>query len=242
MPPSLAPASAWSSVDNLKASILWTQALATMLLARTHHQVDTERLAAFAKRLSAVAMRCETGEAVGALAVVRELLCRHVRLRRLLENEHGSASAYLPDVAEPAASCALSSCLWELASLSAHFHPAVATMARHIAEMPVEEAPPPAPFGQASPVELVTCYSTMNGCFRPAVASVAARVKTQRGRAKSAPPVELEGTWKEETSQAAKEFFRSSREFEKHAHLFRETRRLRKLLRAYHNSTARGGG
>lgn len=77
-----------------------------MLLARMQRQVDTERVAAFSKRLSGVRLfvRCpgkrprilmacdavqvafhaETGEAMSSLAVVCELLNRHPKLRRLL--------------------------------------------------------------------------------------------------------------------------------------------------------------
>lgn len=83
-----------------------------MLLARSHRQVDTERVAAFAKRLSAVrlcracfairacsvlfpvqvAFHAETGEAMGALAVVSELLNRYQKLRRLLVRQSGALS------------------------------------------------------------------------------------------------------------------------------------------------------
>ena len=94
------------------ATATQARSLSTMLLARSHRQVDTERVAAFAKRLSAVRLgaRCvrrvasrgqahslppqvafhaETGEAMGALAVVCELLNRHQKLRRLLVRHSG---------------------------------------------------------------------------------------------------------------------------------------------------------
>ena len=82
-----------------------------MLLSRGYRYVDIARIAAFAKRLaevrvagncdlpwcispwklvrspaarSQVALHSEPGEAVASLAILRELLCRHTKLRRLL--------------------------------------------------------------------------------------------------------------------------------------------------------------
>lgn len=81
------------------------RSLSTMLLARSHRQVDTERVAAFAKRLSAVAFHAETGEAMGSLAVVSELLNRHQKLRRLLVRWNESLSSSCLPSSEPPAPC-----------------------------------------------------------------------------------------------------------------------------------------
>ena len=97
-----------------------------MLLARSQRQVDTERVAAFAKRLTEVrgsgvlclptvpltpsacapqvAFGAETGESMSALAVVCELLNRHPKLRRLL------ARALLVCCTLPAAAVLLTLC------------------------------------------------------------------------------------------------------------------------------------
>lgn len=81
--------------------VLQIRSMSAMLLARAHRQVDTERVAAFAKRLAEVrasafprpfylahpfqvSLHVEAGEVLGSLAIVRELVCRHPRLRRLL--------------------------------------------------------------------------------------------------------------------------------------------------------------
>ena len=105
---------------------------------------------------------------MGALAVVSELLNRYQKLRRLLvrqsgafsltsgsehpalqENESGAARSYMPDVTEPESACALSSCLWEVSLLQRHAHPSVASLATHVACLPVEDAAPPAPYGSS---------------------------------------------------------------------------------------------
>lgn len=181
-------------------AVTQTRTLSTMLLSRMQRQVDTERVAAFAKRLSTVrrgahklclprasalsrlrpqvACHAETGEAMSSLAVVCELLGRYQKLRRLLvralracpqavpwpeltrlrrsrapaqENDAGAARAFQPEAPEPESACALSSCLWELALLQRHAHPGVASLAAHVAAMPVEEAVDAAPYGSLSP-------------------------------------------------------------------------------------------
>ena len=174
--PSLESGRAWASdavgsvgEKGVAASRLWVRALAAMLLARAHRQVDTERVAAFAKRLSEVALHAEAGESVASLSVVRELLCRHPRVRRLLENEPGTPGAYLADAVEPEGAGAMSSCLWELGLLQAHPHHSVAALAAHVTSMPVEDAPAAAFYGVTTPEELVDQYSTLTGGFRPAV-------------------------------------------------------------------------
>jgi hypothetical protein len=45
----------------------------------------------------------------------------------------------------------MSSCLWEMALLQLHAHPSIASLAAHIAAIPVEDAPAPAFYGAATP-------------------------------------------------------------------------------------------
>jgi len=81
----------------------------------------------------------------------------------------------------------MSSTLWEVALLQAHPHQSIASLAAHIASMPVEDAPAAAFYGAATPEvcssitpparfhftrlaqELVDWYSTLTGSFRPSI-------------------------------------------------------------------------
>lgn len=174
-PPSLCPSQDWAEPGGGGGAGLWARCLGALLLSRSHRQVDTPRLAAFAKRLAAVALVAEPGEACAALGVVRELLARHPRLRRLLENEPGAPTAHAPDAPEPEAANALSACLWELALAAGGAHPAVAALAHHIAAMPVDAAPLPPPTGLATPEELAATYGTRAGRIVPTVPPRSAR-------------------------------------------------------------------
>ena len=118
---------------------------------------------------------------MACLAIVRELLTRHTKLRGLLvrthgrafsrrsadcspshpssqENETGAAGVYLPDATEPEGACALSSCLWELTLLAEHAHAHVASISSQVASMPLDDVPPPPLYGTASP-EVSLCTS-----------------------------------------------------------------------------------
>lgn len=117
-----------------------------MLLSRSQRHVQAPRLAAFAKRLGCSALHSEPGEALGALAVARDVCARNPRVRQLLENDADCSGSYDPDAAEPEAAGGLFAVAWELALLARHAHPAVAAAARELAGLPVEAdavVPPP---------------------------------------------------------------------------------------------------
>lgn len=117
-----------------------------MLLSRSQKHVQATRLAAFAKRLGCAALHAEPGEAMGAIAVARDIFARNPRVRQLLENDADCSGAFDPDASEPEAAGGLFAVAWELALLARHAHPAVAAAAREAAGLPVAAdavVPPP---------------------------------------------------------------------------------------------------
>ncbi|CAI5513175.1 unnamed protein product [Closterium sp. Naga37s-1] len=136
-----------------------------------HRQADMTRCAAFIKRLSAAALHLSAAGAVAVLLVVRHLLLRYPRCRVLLDKDpdddlhasggglgpYGGLARYDPAASEPELSAALTSFLWELSLLARHYHPHVASLARHvstIATSPTAAAAPGKPAkGVADPYQ-----------------------------------------------------------------------------------------
>jgi nucleolar complex protein 3 len=92
-----------------------------------------ERVAAFVKRLIllGVALACPE-HIMAVISVARSLLVRYPQAAQLLdsEEERKACPAYLPKVDDPEHCNAFGATLWELASLTNHFHPSVCEMAR----------------------------------------------------------------------------------------------------------------
>lgn len=155
--------------EGAKSSSLWAATLQEMLLSRSQKHLQAPRLAAFAKRLGAAALHAEVGEAMGALAVARDVCARNQRVRQLLENDADCSGAFDPDAAEPEGAGALFAVSWELALLAKHAHPGVAAAAREMAAMPVGDAVVPPSKLQGSPKDIVLRFSTLAGLFQPPI-------------------------------------------------------------------------
>ncbi|CAI5479522.1 unnamed protein product [Closterium sp. Yama58-4] len=152
-----------SAVASLEAALV--SALQEVFMSSGHRQADMTRCAAFIKRLSAAALHLSAAGAVAVLLVVRHLLLRYPRCRVLLDKDpdddlhasggglgpYGGLARYDPAAPEPELSAALTSFLWELSLLARHYHPHVASLARH---------------AYAAYSSAVT-----ESCFRPAVAT-----------------------------------------------------------------------
>jgi U3 small nucleolar RNA-associated protein 19 len=126
--------------------------------------------ASFIKRLNRLALGAPPSGALYALALTKNLLLRHPECMVLIRRDAGggegptgaaggsragsggaAASAYLdrflPTEADPAAAQSLESSLWELYGSRAHYHPAVAALAKdmerkwdkHEAKLPMDE-------------------------------------------------------------------------------------------------------
>lgn len=116
-------------------------------------------LAAFLKRLGRLCLTAPPAAVVAVLPLTYNLLRKHPSLMQLIHRPSASAAkpetatadavttgstdavsvpvasdAYDAECADPEAANALSSSLWELASLESHYHPSVATLARLLGE------------------------------------------------------------------------------------------------------------
>lgn len=74
---------------------------------------------------------------------------------------------YRPEAPDPESSGALASCLWELALLNRHFHPAVARLAADVAAL--ASSRDATGYLSLTPTEAVVAYSTAGGGFRPGI-------------------------------------------------------------------------
>ncbi|KAJ3694073.1 hypothetical protein LUZ60_009553 [Juncus effusus] len=112
------------------------EALKIMLWDGRQH--DTQRAAAFIKRLATFSLSFGTGEAMSALVTLRLLLQKNTKCRNLLENDAGGGSLsglvvkYQPEATDPYLSGALASVLWELSLLTKHYNPSISQMASNI--------------------------------------------------------------------------------------------------------------
>lgn len=113
------------------------EALKIMLCDDRQH--DTQRAAAFVKRLATFSLCFGSAESMAALVTLRHLLHKNVKCRNLLENDAGGGSVSggiaNPCATDPNLSGALASVLWELNLLTKHYHPAISTVASSISTM-----------------------------------------------------------------------------------------------------------
>ncbi|XP_003461208.1 nucleolar complex protein 4 homolog [Cavia porcellus] len=104
--------------------------LADLFLSSSH--LPAYLVAAFAKRLSRLALTAPPEALLMVLPFICNLLRRHPACRVLVHRPGGAeldADPYDPEEADPAKSRALESCLWELQTLQQHYHPEVSRAA-----------------------------------------------------------------------------------------------------------------
>ncbi|CAG5035041.1 unnamed protein product [Parnassius apollo] len=126
--------------------------LADIFLSSTH--LPEGLVAAFAKRLSRLALVASPEDAISLLQLVSNLLLRHPALKRVICYEDTPAimcaDPYVMEETSAVGSRALGSSLWELSALRRHAAPAVAAAATsalsaaqpHQRAMPLQLAPP----------------------------------------------------------------------------------------------------
>eukprot|EP00898_Chlorokybus_atmophyticus_P004192 jgi/Chlat1/4774/Chrsp308S00819 len=198
---------------------------AQALLWDSGRQVDMSRVAAFTRRLGCAALHVPPGPAMGLLALTRRMLVRYARIRRLLDNAGGGAAvAASGDVVDDLAhSNALSSCMWELALLARHHHPA---------DVPTT----------STPVEVARLYDISHGGFRPAPDAPMAR-KQQSTKQKHAPvlqplneelsPPGVSTYDPEELARGFRLWYRDARSRAESKQLLRELQRQQRMLELY---------
>ncbi|KAM9194469.1 nucleolar complex protein 4 homolog isoform 2-T2 [Dugong dugon] len=104
--------------------------LADLFLSSSH--LPAYLVAAFAKRLSRLALTAPPEALLMVLPFICNLLRRHPACRVLVHRPQGpelDADPYDPREQDPARSCALESSLWELQALQKHYHPEVSKAA-----------------------------------------------------------------------------------------------------------------
>ncbi|XP_041078704.1 nucleolar complex protein 4 homolog [Polyodon spathula] len=105
--------------------------LADLFLSSSHLPVYL--VAAFAKRLSRLALTAPPQALLMVIPFICNLIRRHPSCRVLIHRpsaaEDPSEDPYLMEEEDPAKCCALESSLWELQSLQKHYHPNVAKAA-----------------------------------------------------------------------------------------------------------------
>uniref|UniRef100_A0A8D2B3G4 Nucleolar complex associated 4 homolog n=1 Tax=Sciurus vulgaris TaxID=55149 RepID=A0A8D2B3G4_SCIVU len=104
--------------------------LADLFLSSSH--LPAYLVAAFAKRLSRLALTAPPEALLMVLPFICNLLRRHPACRVLVHRPQGpelDSDPYDPEEEDPAQSRALESCLWELQTLQRHYHPEVSKAA-----------------------------------------------------------------------------------------------------------------
>lgn len=130
------------------------------LLLHERREVSLERVAAFVRRLGMTSMHFEPHQAIVGLFNVRGLVVKYPKLGILLEQDILSTSVFRPELREPEHSCPFSSPMWELDALSHHYHPYVATHAKHVAAGAPSAGPGalPVKHSRATPKDLYNAF------------------------------------------------------------------------------------
>uniref|UniRef100_A0A8C7RSX4 CCAAT-binding factor domain-containing protein n=1 Tax=Oncorhynchus mykiss TaxID=8022 RepID=A0A8C7RSX4_ONCMY len=104
--------------------------LANLFLSSTHLPVYL--VAAFAKRLSRLALTAPPAVLLMVLPFICNLIRRHPACRVLIHRPKACDDPYLMEEEDPSQCHALESSLWEIQTLQKHYHPDVATAAMAI--------------------------------------------------------------------------------------------------------------
>ncbi|KAG7401838.1 Nucleolar complex protein 3 [Phytophthora boehmeriae] len=100
-------------------------------------ELVVERVASFVKRLLLVAQHLPPHQALAVLSLLRALFHRYSKLQQLLESDvdRVASGEYRADIDDPDFANPYSSACWELAMLSRHAHPKLASFALGTAKM-----------------------------------------------------------------------------------------------------------
>ncbi|XP_026526555.1 nucleolar complex protein 3 homolog [Notechis scutatus] len=150
-----------------------------IMLAKRRKQVTQQRVLAFIKRLTTMALQVLPNSSIGILATNRTLMHIFPKTDLLLDNESQGSGIYLPELDQPEYCNAQNSALWELHSLLRHYHPVVQKFAAHLlAGAPAEGSEALGhDLGRRSPSELFEAYSMKDMTFDPSIPLVARRKK-----------------------------------------------------------------
>ncbi|XP_046749750.1 nucleolar complex protein 3 homolog [Diprion similis] len=142
------------------------------ILIKKRKNISQNRLAAFLKRISILALQLEHNGTLGVLAIIKTVMQLGKAADILLDTDSSIGEGFYDSVLnEPEYCNAQRSALWELVPLQTHYHPMVQKMAKNIAKgVPTSgEGSLEPEFGKLSPVDLFHEYETTGVMFKPAV-------------------------------------------------------------------------
>jgi len=103
------------------------------MLIKRRKKVSIHRVLAFTKRISTLALQVQHNGTIALLNLVRILMMTHRQTDVLLDIDSTAGSgSFLAELGEPEHCNAGSTALWELHSLTRHYHPIVEKFARHL--------------------------------------------------------------------------------------------------------------
>jgi len=142
------------------------------MLIKRRKKVSVHRVLAFTKRISTLALQVQHNSSIALLNLVRILMMTHRQTDVLFDIDSTAGSGvFLAELEEPEHCNAGSTALWELHTLTRHYHPIVEKFARHLlhkcpttghGQLSLE-------FSRRTPTELYTMYDPSTLAFNPAV-------------------------------------------------------------------------
>lgn len=104
------------------------------VLIKRRKQISMQRLLAFIKRMSTLALQVLPNGSLGLLCLIKQILQVNNSTDVLLDNDDSSLGQgiFLPEIEEPEYCNANATLLWELLPLQRHYHPTVQEYSRSI--------------------------------------------------------------------------------------------------------------
>ncbi|XP_012260136.2 nucleolar complex protein 3 homolog [Athalia rosae] len=142
------------------------------ILVKRRKKISQNRLTAFLKRISILALQLEHNGTLGALSIIKTVMQLGKAADILLDTDSSIGDGlYDPELNEPEYCNAQRTALWELVPLQRHYHPMVQKLSKNIARgVPTNgEGSLEADFGKLSPEELFLDYDPTGVVFKPAI-------------------------------------------------------------------------
>ncbi|KAI8853921.1 CBF/Mak21 family-domain-containing protein [Chytridium lagenaria] len=232
--------------DEKKKSELELAFLGIDLSFSKRKQIPITRAAAFVKRIMTVATALPAHGTLAAMSLVRNLFMSHSRLQQLLDAEERlGAGAYLPHLNDPELCNPFSATMWEVQILQDHYHPAVRTLARYLAQQNAADASAAAgvtnyrhlpPYLNKDPRQMYSSFNAYGDGFEvvppatiPGNVAAALRKKKEGGRKVVGPAMYEDSEFLKEVKECVKSTGGREVEVEEDDVLERLVRRERKL-------------
>lgn len=142
------------------------------VLIHRRKRITQNRLLAFVKRMSTLALQSQHNAVLGLLCIVKQIMQLSKAADVLLDTDFTTGDGfYQPEIEEPEYCNAHCSALWELAALQRHYHSTVQKLAKNVAcGVPTTgEGSLQPDIAKFSPEELYTEFDPAGVVFKPAV-------------------------------------------------------------------------